>query len=320
MRCCLQEWARCAAQVGCGPSTLDVLCLLELRSSHRLVLAFLGWGDPRASAGGREQGSRHPGGYSSQTPGSSREPWRAPGLLSCATPACLPSWTWSPGVGALSPSSCPPRPCPPPHYLSLSASCLFPRYLSRLPALSAPAPQPPGPGHRPSPRPRPRVSLCHWLLPAPVSPPLVRPGLPRFLAVPPRRLREGTAGGVAAPLPHRRRPGLGGGPAPGAPAYPLGTGPRGARPDGLHGELGVLRGAGARAPLRPPTPGEPPGPGAGPVLGARGFGPRREQAAPASGRHCGDGWGEWWWAEPSSPETGKEPSQVRARQLSGGGQ
>lgn len=86
----------------------------------------------------------------------------------------------------------------------------------------------------------------------------------------------------------------------------------------------MLRGAGARAPLQPPTPGEPPGeppgPGAGPVLGARRFGPRRKQAAPAPGRHCGVGWGSGWRAEPSSPETGKEPSQERARQLLGGGQ
>ncbi|XP_023557177.1 collagen alpha-1(I) chain-like [Octodon degus] len=62
-------------------------------------------------------------------------------------------------------------------------------------------------------------------------------------------------------------------------------GPPGARPDGLHREPGVLRGVGARAPLRFAARGEPPGPRAGREQGAPGLGPRREAAAapPARG-------------------------------------
>lgn len=83
-------------------------------------------------------------------------------------------------------------------------------------------------------------------------------------------------------------------PAPSSPprARVPAPGPPGARPDGLHREPGVLRGAGARAPLRPPAPGEPPGLGAGRALGARGLRPRRKRAAAASGRTPRGGRGE----------------------------
>lgn len=228
-------------------------------------------------------------------------PGARPARLSCASPGPVSPAS---GPGRPVPRLCPPRPCPPLLIISpylLPASTVAPS-VSCSPPRTQPARAPPlpGPRRRPSPRPRPRVSRCHWSLPAPVSPPLARPGLPRFQAVPPpRRLREGTGWGRRRPPPTSEAPWAGGGgPAPGASASLLpGTGPRGARPDGLHRELGVLRGAGARAPLRPPTSGEPPGelpgPGAGPVPGARGVGARREQAAPASGRRCGDGCGEW---------------------------
>lgn len=304
-RCCLQQWARYAAQVGCGPSTRG--CALPPGAQvsphpHRLLLAFLGWGDPRASAGGREQGSRHLGGHCSPNPGSSREPRRAPCPALLRLPrACLSRFgTRSPGAEALSPASL----SPPPHYLSLSASCLYRRSVRFLLASQDPAgPRAPAPGTPPPPLPASPPSGLPLSLAAPGArvtaprPPRTPP-LPQAVP-PPRRLREGTGWGRRRPPPTSEAPWAGGGgPAPGASASLLpGTGPRGARPDGLHRELGVLRGAGARAPLRPPTSGEPPGelpgPGAGPVPGARGVGARREQAAPASGRRCGDGCGEW---------------------------
>lgn len=131
---------------------------------------------------------------------------------------------------------------------------------------------------------------------APVSPPRGGPHTPpTSWRCRGRRLREGTGWGRRHPPPDVAGAlGWGGGPAPGASASPApGPGLPGARPDGLHGELGVLRGAGARAPQQPPARGESPGPGTGPVLGAWGFGPRREQAAPASGRALRG----WVWGE-----------------------
>ena len=149
----------------------------------------------------------------------------------------------------------------------------------------------------------------HWLRPgvrARVTAPCRAPCSPASWSCGPRRLREGTGWGCRRPPPDV--------------AGSLGRADARARgwlaprPDGLHRELGVLRGAGARASLQPPGPGEPPGPRAAQVPGAPGLGPRREQAATASGRAPrGVGGGQ-------SPAhlRGKEPRRESAGQRSGG--
>ena len=111
------------------------------------------------------------------------------------------------------------------------------------------------------------------------------PALLRFLAVKRQKAPGGDGLGASPPPPDvGGAQGWGRAISPGARVHAPRPGPPGARADGLHGELGVLRGAGTRAPLWPPAPGESSGPSAGAVLGARGFGPGREPAAPASGR------------------------------------
>lgn len=254
--------------------------------------------------GGREQRSRHPRGPVSQTSATARKQWHTR-WPSPALPSRLHFLPVSPSVGLglpahrLRPPSLSPRfPLSP--SLSLLICFLPPpsrrRSFSRPPSLgrSPPRPEPPPPP-----------------LPAPpgLPPPAAAPGRPRRRPSPgprspagwrrgPSTLRAGTRRGRRRPPSRRARrpgaarwPGQGAGrlpphrpPTPSALVPAPGPGPPGARPDGLHREPGVLRGAGARAPLRPPAPGEPPGPGAARALGPRGFRPRRERAAAASGR------------------------------------
>lgn len=291
------------AQVGCGPSALAVLCRREAGAFPLPGPRFSRRGCPKGYYVGQRTKQQAPGRTSvSQPTGSTCALRHAPALPSCVTPG-LSLAVWD--------LVCPVQRF---HLRSLSSASLSPRlsliissYL--LPASSravcfflalsdSAGPRSPslGPCCRSSPRPPPSglpLSLaasglpCHRPVPGPI--------LPHFLAVP-REKASGGDGLGASPPPsrRRRRPGLGGGPAPGASASPApGPGLPGARRDGLHGELGVLRGAGARAPRQPPAPGESPGPSTGPVLGARGFGPRREQAAPASGRALRG----WVWGE-----------------------
>lgn len=233
-----------------------------------------------------------------------REPWHAPGsaLPRHSQPVSL-SGTWSPRCRDSIPRLCPPRPSLPvspslsPLICFLSLPSLR-RSLFRSPRLSQSAAPVPGTPLPPLPAPpalgSPAVTGC---VRAPLSPPLAGPSLPpASWQCRQRRLREGTGWGHCHPPPDV--PGvLGWGRASSrgarVPAPRPGPGPPGARPDGLHGELGVLRGAGTRAPLQSPAPRESPVPGVGPGLGTRGFSPRRKQAAPASGRALR----EWVWGE-----------------------
>lgn len=239
-------------------------------------------GSPGASTERREQSSRPLRGQPTlPTPalGAARKPWRARGTQAWLRPSVGTSCRslllrdLVSRVQRLRPPS--PSPVSPslPHYLSLSPSCLSRR--SRRRCLS------PGGSRDPA-----RLSPRHRALGSPSSlaasgrrchRPSPGPALPRFLAL---RAKEAPGGdGLGESLVPSRRPGPSGG---------QGEGRTGARPDGLHGELGVLRGAGARAPLRPPAPGESPGPRAVGGPRAPGLSPSPEQTAAASGRAlCG---------------------------------
>lgn len=233
-----------------------------------------------------------------------QKPWHAPGSARPrdSQPVSL-SRTWSPLVQRLHPSS--RSPASPSPRLSLIVSPYLLPVSSLAPSVSFSLSQT-QPVRRPGPRdptatppraPRPRVSRCHWLRQgALVTAPCRALTPPASWQCRQRRLREGTGWGHCHPPPDV--PGaLGWGRASSrgarVPAPRPGPGPPGARPDGLHGELGVLRGAGTRAPLQSPAPRESPVPGVGPGLGTRGFSPRRKQAAPASGRALR----EWVWGE-----------------------
>lgn len=127
------------------------MCSASLSSALPAASSSLFWAGVTQGLvlGAGNRAGRRRGGHCSQTPGRSREPRRAPG----PAPACLaPSWTWSPGVEALSPSSCPRVPVYP-HYLSLSASCLFRRSFAIFLAFQYTAPgtlPPPLPASPPS--------------------------------------------------------------------------------------------------------------------------------------------------------------------------
>lgn len=250
-------------------------------------------------------------------------------LLSGATPGLsLPLLDLVAGCRGSAPASCPPRPCLPliiSPYL-LPASSVAPS-LSFSPSSTQPA-RAPAPGTLPPPLPASPPSGLPLSLVAPgarVTAPRP-PRLPRFQAVCRREgSGRGRAGGVAAPLPRRRRPGLGGaGQLPGRPR------PFPAQARGAPGRMGCTvslvccEALEPGPPCGPQPPGSPPGSSPGPALG-RCWEPgglvraESRRLLPQVGTAAMGG-GSGWWAEPSSPETGKEPSQERARQLLGGGQ
>lgn len=168
-----------------------------------------------------------------------------------------------------SPTPCPPCPCLPVSPIFSLPICFLPlpsrrRSLSLSPRLS-PTPPPPLPAP-----PRPWVSLCHWLRPGDlVTAPRQAPHSPLPGGEGRGGSGRGRVGGVATPFPTSQAPGAERWPGRGRAGFPgarvpaPGPGPPGPGPDGLHREPGVLRGAGARGPLRPPALGESPGPGAG---------------------------------------------------------
>lgn len=231
--------------------------------------------------------------YRLAKPGSACERWRALGsALQRASWPVLPLPDLQDPVSHLAVPRVPVSPCLP-----------LPPVSSIAPSVSS-SPSQTQPAHRPRARdptatpprvPRPRVSLCHWLRQgALVTAPCQALTPPASWQCRLRRLREGTGWGRRHPPPDVGGAlGWGAGQNRGVRLPAPGPGPPGARPDGLHGELGVLRGAGARAALHAPAPGESPGTAAGPGLGARGFGSRPMQTAPASGRALrGRVWGE----------------------------
>lgn len=261
-------------------------------------------GSPGASIEGREQSSRPLRGQPTlptPTPGAALKPWRARGtqawLRSSVGTSC-PSLLWD-SVSRVQRLRAPsPSPVSPslPHYLPLSASCLFRR--ARRRCLS------PGGSAAPGPETPARPSSRHRALGSPSSlaasgcpchRPSPGPALPRFLALRARRLRAGTGWGRRWSPPD----------AAGALGRAVARARGGLAPGrmGCTVSLVCCEALEPGPPCGPQPPGSPPAPAPWEYREPRGSTRAQSRRLLLQVGRCAGR----WQAQPGSPETGKEP-------------